>query len=86
MRRIAASARRYGYFAAGSVLAVCCPRCRGRVEAQRNHGWMPAGKGKPYSRVIDGRPSIFRQESVTEALDRAMVAHLTHDQCQEQAT
>ena len=86
-RQLAQRARSYGhYHALGSlVYGVDCPRCRVRVETQRSYRYVPAPKGQPYvivPGVLDGRPVQWRQETTGQALDRAMVDHLTEGWCE----
>lgn len=78
-RRVARAARQGGYYQDGVTIWVCCPRCQAKVATQPGYGHKPVRDGKPYSEVIDGKRCVFRQESATEALDRAMTDHLTGD-------
>lgn len=74
---LARRARQYGYYASGQDLSDDCPqKCGERITTQRGYGYVPSAKGKPYGEVIDGRPCIYRQLSVTESLDRAVISHL----------
>ena len=76
-KQLAQSARHHGYYRDGATLSLSCPRkCGERISTERLSGLKPAGKGKPYSQMVDGKPHIWRQESVAEALDRAVIDHL----------
>ncbi len=90
-KQVAAQARRFGYFNHGpnsqfdgkDMLVVACPRCRQRVETCQGYRWVPVRKGQPYSEVHGGRPCRYAQENAVQALDRAMIDHLTSEgECQ----
>jgi hypothetical protein len=49
------------------------------VTTQRNYRNRPARKGEPYSSVADGTRLVFDQETVSQALVRALVSHLTEE-------
>jgi hypothetical protein len=77
-----AAARRslqYGYFTAGQTLWLNCPDCHRRQETGRGYRQFPARKGQPAN--VDpatGKRTIYRQETVREALLRMMTDHFTH--------
>ena len=76
----ARQARRYGFHDHGLTAeyrySVTCPVCRQRVATNRNYRWRPARRGEPWSREIDGKRSVYEQESVIQALDREVIDHL----------
>jgi hypothetical protein len=77
-RQLAQKARQYGYFRQGTELWTNCRLCRERVTTLRNYRDFPVKKGRPAN--VDpatGKRTNFRQETVIEALDRAMIDHVT---------
>ena len=76
--KLARKARAYGYFDHGLAgVEVACPVCRERQRTHRNYRRFPARKGQPANvDPVTGARTIYRQETVTEALDRAMTEHL----------
>jgi len=82
-RTIAREARRYGHYTNGSQLSVNCPRCRCRVTTEQYYVHRLARKGEPGTTdpsVLGGRRARFERQSVTQALDAAMIEHLL-DEC-----
>ena len=75
--RQAKRARRYGYFKTGQTVSVDCPVCRERQATDVQHRTFPAPKGKPCNIGPDGKRTVFRMETDIEALDRAVIEHLT---------
>ena len=77
-KQLALAARQYGYFKQGYELWTNCRLCKEHVVTQKNYRYFPAKKGKPANvNPSTGERTIYRQETVTEALDRAMIAHVT---------
>ena len=77
-RQLAQKARQHGYFQLVSQIWAYCPLCKERIQTQRNYRTFPAKKGKPANvNPSTGERTTFRQETVIEALDRAMIDHVT---------
>lgn len=88
-RAVAKRAQRYGYHShpaspdyPSGRLEVTCPLCREKVCTSRNYREFPARKGQPANIRADGSRYIFRQETVAEAIDRAMMTHLLDGWCE----
>lgn len=76
-KQLALKARQYGYFKNGPNLWANCPLCHERQNTLRNYRDFPAKKGKPFNiNPSTGERTIYRQETVIEALDRAMIDHI----------
>jgi hypothetical protein len=73
----ARQALRHGYFQDGQRLWLNCPQCRQRQETERNYRNFRARRDQPAN--VDpatGARTVYRQETVTEALFRMMRDHL----------
>lgn len=76
-RTVIAGILRFGYFQRrDGTIDVQCSRCRQVVSTARGYRWFPVRPGKPYSDVIDGKRCVWAQETVRQALTRALLDHL----------
>ena len=77
--RLARQARQHGYFDLGADgVCVKCPRCHEPVQTKPYHRTFPARKGQPAN--VDpgtGARTVYRRETVNEALDRVVIEHVT---------
>ena len=76
--KLVRQARQHGYFKPGRTVYVNCPVCCERQETEPCHRTFKAPKGKPANiDPVTGDRTVYRLETDTEALDRAMTGHLT---------